>query len=234
MITIMSWLWRQNVTLNTYTAEHVNTWAAMVRRNVTIPHRLACVTDMPEGIDPSIEIIPLPDPFGKIHNQHWRASAGKPQCYRRLDVFRRDAADTYGDRICWMDLDSCIGGNLDALLTRDTDFAILESIAANRPYNGSMVILNAGARPQVFDRFTPRRAEAASQQYVGSDQAWLAYVLGWCEDRIGESDGVYCWTRRMTKIPKNCKVLMFPGRVNPWDYDKHRLDWVKEHYRIEP
>src|SRR3546814_2656301 len=84
MITIIFWLWRQEKTRTLYTASHVNIAAAMVRRNLSMPHRIACVTDMPEGIGRSVEIITPPGEFLDISNPRW--SNGRPQCYRRLSM----------------------------------------------------------------------------------------------------------------------------------------------------
>src|SRR3546814_8279920 len=103
MITIIVWRWRQEKTRTLYTASHVNIAAAMVRRNLSMPHRIACVTDMPEGIDRSVEIITPPGEFLDISNPRW--SNGRPQCYQRLSMFRRDAGEIFGERFVSMDLD---------------------------------------------------------------------------------------------------------------------------------
>jgi hypothetical protein len=60
MLTVLTWLWLQEGGRTAYRAEHVNAWAAMVRRNLSLPHRIACVTDMPDGIAASIDIIVPP------------------------------------------------------------------------------------------------------------------------------------------------------------------------------
>src|SRR3546814_18283214 len=88
----------------------------MVSRNLSMPHRIACVTDMPEGIDRSVEIITPPGEFLDISNPRW--SNGRPQCYRRLSMFRRDAGAIFGERFVSMDLDVVVGGPLAPLLYR--------------------------------------------------------------------------------------------------------------------
>src|SRR5690242_3543774 len=65
MITVLTWLWHQQRGPS-YSAAHVNIWADMVRRNLSMPHRIACVTDHPEGIDPSVEIIAPPRDFEDV------------------------------------------------------------------------------------------------------------------------------------------------------------------------
>ena len=85
MITVLTWYWKQDGGRIEYRAEHVNIWADMVGRNLLkTPHRIACVTDLPEGIDPSIEIIAPPRDFEGITIPTWGPQ--RPQCLRRIDA----------------------------------------------------------------------------------------------------------------------------------------------------
>src|SRR5690606_34220265 len=86
MLTVLTWLWRQPGGRTGYTASHVNIWAAMVRRHLAMPHRLACVTDMPEGIMTEVEIIDPPGDFEAVRIPTW--GAHMPQCLCRLALFR--------------------------------------------------------------------------------------------------------------------------------------------------
>lgn len=207
-------------------------WANMVRRNLSMPHEVACVTDMPEGIDPSIRIIAPPGDFDGLQTPKWGGT--RPSCYRRLAMFRRDAAEIFGERFVCMDLDSVIGGPLDPLFDRKDDLVLFNGTGPGRPYNGSMMLIRAGCRPQVYDEFTPERAAEASEKFVGSDQAWLAYILGAGEKTWGEADGVY-WhgpTYRRARRKLKPRVLFFPGKLKPWDLAKMRADpYVTNNYR---
>jgi hypothetical protein len=230
-LTILCWLWSQQDGRTRYTAHHVNCWAAMVRRHLTLPHRLACVTDTPDGIDPAVEIIPPPGGFEDVRIPTW--SHERPQCFRRLAMFRRDAARIFGERFVCMDVDCVIGASLDPLFARGEDIVLYASppspIPQPRPYNGSMLLMTAGARPQVHERFTPEGAAAAGALYVGSDQAWFSHVLGPGEATWGEADGVVWWGRSHS-APPPLRAMFFPGHPKPWDLlgsDR----WVREHFR---
>src|SRR5690606_23363755 len=94
---ILTWFWRQNPPRGGYTADTVNRWAEGISRCLTIPHKLAVVTDTPEGIDPAIETIPLPTEFLQVKNARWAERAGLPQCYRRLFLFSPEAGEYFGD-----------------------------------------------------------------------------------------------------------------------------------------
>lgn len=232
MLTVLTWLWRQPGCRTQYTAAHVNVWAAMIRRHLTIPHRLACVTDIPEGIESGVEIIRPPEGIGALHTRSWPKD--KPSCYRRISMFRSDAAEIFGERFVQIDLDVVIGGNLDALFDRPEDIVLFRGTSGKRPYNGSMTLLRAGCRPHVYDEFTFAGAEEASRIYVGSDQAWMMHKLGPDEATWGEEHGVWWYGSTYLKrkpSPGEVKMLFFPGRDKPWNLS-HVDYYTKDHYRI--
>lgn len=231
MLTVLCWFWAQKKARAVYTAEHVNIWARMVRRNLSLPHRIACVTDIPDGIDADIEIIAPPGDFLDIANPRW--PDGKPQCYRRLSMFRRDAADIFGERFVSMDIDAVIGAPLDPLFDRDDDLVLFKGTCQQRPYNGSMMLIRAGCRPEVFDDFNQDAALESGKLFRGSDQAWLMHKLGPNEAVWDESDGVYWFGGGYRKCRgTEPRVLFFPGTLKPWNALK--IDrFTGKHYRIE-
>lgn len=231
MLNVITWLWQQPNTRTIYTAKHVNVWARQVRKYLSMPHKLICFTDQPKGIKEGVEVRSLPTSINYINNKTWKANAGKPQCYVRLDMFRRDAAKFYGERFVSMDLDCVIKQPLDPLFDRDDEFIMYKGTASARPYNGSMLMMTAGCRPQVFEKFKPELAERASKVYIGSDQAWISYVLGWTESVWDKSDGVYFFGKQETRLenpPENLRVLFFPGNPKPWQIN---VPWIKAAYR---
>jgi hypothetical protein len=223
---VMTWLWSQPGGRTTFTATHVNIWAAMIRRHCTLDIELACVTDMPEGIDPSIRIIKPPGFHDDLQTRRWRG--GRPSCYRRLAMFAPDAAATFGKRFVSMDLDVVIGSNIDHILGRREEIVLCgpSQAGARWVYNGSMLLLTAGSRPRVYTEFTPEKAEEASTRFVGSDQAWLAHALGRGEATWGPREGVVRWGQAAEGA-----MLFFPGNVKPWDALGHAF--VAEHYRMD-
>lgn len=223
---VLTWLWKQQGGRATFTALHVNIWAAMLKRHCALDIELACVTDIPDGIDPSIRIITPPGEWDGLQTSRWKG--GRPSCYRRIAMFRRDAADIFGERFLCMDLDVVVGENIDAILSRKEDLVLNSpsQSGARWIYNGSMMLLTAGCRPDVYEQFTPTKAEEASRRFVGSDQAWLAYALGKGEATWTAADGVVRWGQSQ-KGP----MMFFPGNVKPWDALGHA--WVAEHYRMD-
>lgn len=228
---VLTWLWTQPGGRTGYGAPHVNIWADMVRRNLTIDHELACVTDMPEGIDPRVRIIAPPNEFLDITLPTWKAA--RPQCLRRLTMFRRDAADIFGaERIVCMDLDLIVSGSLDPVLDIDEDFRIFRGTASGRIYNGSMMSIRAGSRPQVYETFTPAGAISAGKRYVGSDQAWISQCIPG-EPTWGPEHGVHWWGDRLNRVTDG-RMLFFPGTVKPWNLVAAGDRFARQHYRRSP
>lgn len=228
MITILTWLWTQPQMRTSYTAKHVNIWASMVSRHLDMPHELACVTNTPEGIDPKVRIITPPGDFEGMQTPRW--TNGRPSCFRRLAMFRRDAAAIFGERFVCMDLDVVVGGRLDPLFDRNDDLVIFKGTKPERPYNGSMILIRAGCRPQVYEEFSKAGAIEAGEKFTGSDQAWLAHILGDGEATWSEADGV-CWYNMRGTHKETPRLLFFPGSLKPWTvatYDR----FVKANYRI--
>lgn len=227
MLRICTWLWKQNGYRKQFTAEHVNTLRRMVRRNLTLPHEFVCITDMPEGLDAGIRTLPLQQVPAVQWDEH------RPNCFKRLWLFSDAARFLVGSRIINMDLDCVITGNLDAPFSRPEDFVIWRDVQHGRVrgsvYNGSLWMLTAGSRRQVWEQFRGEASRETFRKNRGSDQAWISAVLP-NEATFGPEDGVYSyrWEARR-KLPKNAAIVLFHGKPDPWE--AMHLEWVREHYR---
>jgi hypothetical protein len=230
VLTILSWLWSQPSGRTKFTTEHVAIWADMVRRNLSMPHRIACVTNqrLPAGVERIV-------PPGEFEDVQPKWGPQKPNCYRRLSMFRTDAAEIFGERFVCMDLDCVIGGPLDPLFDRPEDLVLYKGTAPDRPYNGSMMLIRAGCRPKVYSQFSQQMATISGEKFVGSDQAWLAMCLGSRERTWSERDGVFWYGPLYQAIAKKQKprVLFFPGKIKPWTIAPIRIDpFTTNNYRI--
>jgi len=146
-------------------------------------------------------------------------------------MFRPDAADIFGEEIFCTDLDLVVSGPLDPLFDRPAEFRMAVGTAPGRPYNGSALYLRAGARPQVYEKFTVKGAVQAGRRFVGSDQSWIAHCLGRGEQTWGEADGL-CY-HGIARSPETVRrVTFFPGREKPWH--RRHDPWIVKHYRRAP
>jgi hypothetical protein len=202
----------------------------MLERHLKQPHELVCVTDMSEGIDSRVRVVPQPHADAVLRD-------GVPGWFRRLVIFRPDAGEWLGRRILLMDLDCVILRDLDPLLDGAGDFKVWEPRLyhqAGRPYsryNMSLVLLDAGARPQVWERFdldtAPGQLEAAG--LAVDDQSWLTLVLG-NDEPVWPWDGEVVSVRAVPR-PERARLVFFNGPRSPGMAAMQReYPWIKEHW----
>lgn len=192
MLTVVFFLWHDPKSQwrgeYTYSARHVNAAKRMVEANLSTPHRFVCATDNRQGIDSSIDIVPL-----NRYADHLFKHGAR---FQKLLAWHPRAADIFGgERLLVMDLDNLVLDSLDTLVDRPEDVVLWRNPTAatkNRTfYNTSMMLLNAGARPYVYNKFSLENAKELQRlRLSGTDQAWVSYVLGDIEADWDGRDGV--------------------------------------------
>lgn len=237
MIQVVCWLWKPVKNYRSkFGPEHVNIFRNMVERHLHIEHEVVCITDDPKGIDSRVRIVPLWDDLASIPSPHGGVS---PACYRRLKAFAPEMRDIIGPRFVSMDLDVVIVDDITPLLSRPEDFIIWGSVLRTTPYNGSMWMMDAGARAKVWTDFDPILTPQLTRKigYHGSDQAWMSHCLGKGEAQwTPEKDGVYAFRsdikRQRYQLPDDARIVFFQGHVDPWDeYALKVAPWIEEHYK---
>jgi hypothetical protein len=234
-LSVVCWKWRSRPGYRSaFGPDAVNVLRRMVARHYPDPHRFICVTDDPQGLDPEVTVVPLWDEFAEVPNPN---GALQPSCYRRLKAFSADAVQWFGERFVSVDLDTVIVNDLRPLWNRPEDFVIWGETNPRSFYNGSMWLMTAGARRQVYDDFDPQTSprEAHRHGRFGSDQGWISHRLGPGEAMWGRDDGVYSFRVHLnsgtTALPADARMVMFHGKEDPWCPLGQRLEWVREHYR---
>lgn len=227
MIAIVFWLWADPTgrRAGLYGPADVARMARSVSRNLTLPHEIICVTDRPAIEFPSdIRVVPL-----------WNDHRDLGGCYTRLKAFHPSMAEIIGPRFMWMDIDAVVTGNLDPIVSRKEDAVFWRSCTVpSLPYNGSMVLMTAGARAQVWKTFQGRASAdiTRAKKMIGTDQAWLAEVLGpreavWTAER----DGVCAYRRDAVRcLPDHARLVFFPGADKPQrDRTRGKSPWIGRH-----
>jgi hypothetical protein len=239
-LSVVTFAWNGKTSTNqhAYRAKDVNTLARMVSRNLSVPHEFVCVTDQEDAeFDPSVRVLPL-----------WEWGSDLPMQYRRLWMFRRDIGESFAPRILMLDLDCVILDDLRPVIDRTEPFVIKacqskymrrrRTKCRNQLYNASMILMDAGARPEVWERFDPDLHIPilndlwSRKLRVGSDQAWIRHTLGPHEPKFTEEDGVYeaRQTKKGTSLPPGARIVFFSGKKHPARWAE-RVPWVQEHYQ---
>jgi hypothetical protein len=210
---ISTWIWGDK-----YSAEHLRKLEDGVARHMVQEYRwMVC---HPEPEDGYLTVI--------------------PGCFARLRMFdpewqeRQDIEP--GDRLVCLDLDSVVISTLDPLFDRPEPFLILQGANASNPcpFNGSVMMLRAGYRPDVWSDFSLEAASKAPRYQFPDDQGWLWHKLpdaaGW---KVGSASGIYAfrkpgWPSRGTALAADARLVVFPGWRDPSQYAD--LPWVRENW----
>lgn len=217
-----------------YEVEYVKRLARGVRRHLQQPYRFVVITDdvMGKGVasivsEPAHGAWPIEDP----------ELTEVPGCFARLRLFDPVWQGKRGitGRIVCIDLDAIVTGPLDPLLNRAEPFLILKGAnSANPcPYNGSLWMLRAGYRPDVWTDFSLDVAARMPFYEFPDDQAWFHHKMpnenGW---KAGPHSGVYAFKKpgwpNGDDLPKDARLVCFPGRRDPSQFT--HLKWVREHW----
>jgi hypothetical protein len=188
-----------------FTSEDVNLLYDRMKEHYPEMQRFVCVTDDPKGLKKPIEIAKLADLHGDLPNPSWRRG---PKCHRRLIAFSPKFERIAGPRFACVDIDIKPIAYLGPVFNRDEDFVGWRSGRQDgkrqEQFGGALLMMNAGARAQVWERFAADPAGAVATAhaagYHGSDQAWISYVLD--KDREAywtEADGVYYYRKLVPK-----------------------------------
>lgn len=241
MITVVLWKWG-----DLYLADHVDRIVRAIRRNLTIPHSIVCITDNTGDIPGSISAIPIRDVSGKRH------------C-RRLWIFS-DEARYLGSTLLQIDIDTVITGDLTPLVQGFVDsadtFKVWKCKMSSRyrfGLNPTFMMLRAGAHSEIWNNYTSnpdwRLVQANRNGWPASDQAIIsdhftrpltqttAEILCPVWDA---SDGIIAMRDELKAVslsphnhlhdplPPNTRLVSFHGRFDPKHFTM--LDWVKQHW----
>lgn len=230
MRTVVTWLWAGN---RAYLPEHVNVLAAMFRRHLTLPHRFVCITDMSDGFDSDIDVMPMPAAAKDLGKFHTPEGGRFPSCYRRLWMFSSEAK-CLGKRVLMVDIDLVLTGNIDHLFAPRARFVGWQPKASwggtNR-IGGGMYLMTPGAHTEVFDDFKGMESIIAARAagFRGSDQAWISHKLVG-KVKLWPSDaGIYSIRDlKDGQLPDDACLVQFNGTGKPWH---GRPSWTLEHWK---
>lgn len=203
-----------------YGPEYVNRLYGMVRRHLKGDFRFVCLTDRVEGIRAEVQCLPIPSldlPAG-IPERGWT----------KLTTFQRDLHGLQGTAL-FLDLDVVIVDDITPFFEMPGDFLIIHDW--KRPWrvtgNSSVYRFRLGAHADVLSEF--RAQQESVRKRFRNEQAFLSDMMhrqgilnywpaSWCA-----SFKYHCipaWPRNFwvePVIPKDCRIVVFHGEVNPPD-----------------
>jgi len=230
MIDVLCWKWGA-----LFGPEYVNRMAAMLRRHLTVPHQLHCITDNAEGIADHVVVWTMPGQY-----------ANTPRCRRRMQQYAADFDGRIGERLLSVDLDMVLVADITPLVQRPEPIVMWRVQYAD-VLSGSFVLWNAGALDgawRAFQRSPESFPREASPRGIGSDQAMLNHYLS-TRPPIAEwkdADGFvpYFGTGyealehqgvgpNRPRLPPHARVVVL-GSADKYVMDTGKFDWVREHW----
>ncbi len=205
-----------------YGPEYVNRLHGMVVRNITPPFRLICFTDDSLGLHPDILVRPLP----RFDYEVPRNTPGKWPKSRLWGGL----GDIYG-KVLFLDLDVVIVGNLDCFFNfgDDDDTILATNPRSIKPFEKlgqtsvyRMQVGKLAPLQQIFrsdpqgiadeyryeQRFVTRRAPGGVRFWP---KGWVVHFRADCVPAFP----LRYW--RDPQIPKNARIVIFAGHLNPPD-----------------
>jgi hypothetical protein len=229
-----------------FETQHVRILHNMLKRNLQVPFELICITD-----DPA-EFLFGTYPFKKMGEitilRLWSWGKDYPGCFRRLKLFDPEMKKFIGERFVLMDLDVVIARDITSLFKRNEDFIIWGDRPMRNPYCGSLFMLKAGARSQVWDSFNiedyPCKRDNGTYP-LGTDQNHIYNCIP-NEATWNIKDGIYNFgfdirfNNKLLKskkvnyskiikkesvrggngqLPENARIIFFNGKDDPSVYN---------------
>ena len=151
-----------------FNSEYVNRLHKMVEKNLTLPHRFVCFTDDTDGINPVIEVYPLPQ---------IKLKDGPERGWRKLSVLSKNLQDLQGTALC-LDIDIVIINNIDYLFEESGDFRIIKDWgypASSYVGNSGCYRFNIGQHHDILKYFENNFDEITKQ--FRNEEEYLSYKI---------------------------------------------------------
>ena len=196
--------------------EYVNRLFSMVEKNLTLPHRFICFTDNGEGINPGVEVKPLP----KINDDGLTEKG-----WKKLGIFSQ--MDDIQGQVLFLDLDIIIRSNINCLFEADGEFRIIKDWDFPNDIigNSSVFKFNVKQHKDVIENFYKEGLDIRKR--YKNEQAFLSHQMndkgilkywdkGWCVSFKRNCLQPFPLNFFMVpKEPMNAKIVVFHGRPNP-------------------
>ncbi len=203
-----------------YGPEYVNRLYHMVKKNLTLPFKMVCLTDDTSGIEPDILCFPIPP---------LELPPGSPERgWNKLSTFEPDLYGLKGQAL-FLDIDIIILDNIDEFFTYPGEFLIIHDW--KRPWrvtgNSSVYRFKLGAFPDILPYFRAHFDDI--RQKFRNEQAYLSWFINthhqlsywpkdWCKSyKYHSLKPLPLGLWQAPVIPQDAKILVFHGEVNPPD-----------------
>ena len=226
MLTVACMFWRDpkkrhGDVCGQYMPAHVGALRSMVAKHLSLPHEFVCITDEKLHCSQMRTV-----PFDRSLFRHGKR-------FPKISLFRRDAGEWLSPRIFYIDLDCVITGSLDDIVSRAEPLVLWRNPGYGRkaqwaPFNTSMILMDAGCRPDIHESFDPA---VGVPQWDHDDQDWVSAHVPRDNPYWDHTHGV--WNQSQIpgiRLPAGARIVHFPGRRDPSMQEmQDRHPWIRAH-----
>lgn len=189
-----------------YNHNHVNNLVRAIKNNLTIDHRIVCLTDNPTNFDTRYidKIIPFK------HN--W------PKWWGKIEMFR---PDLFGDeQVLYFDLDTFIVNNIDEIGNFSGDFSALRDFYHLYSIGSGVMSWHGEKMHHVYNGFVSKSTYIMNN-YQQGDQKWIDEnkpSVEFMQDLFPNkviSYKVHCNNHNGVNVPNKASVICFHGQPRP-------------------
>ncbi len=220
-----------------YGPEYVNRLRSMVRRHLSYEHRFVCFTERAEGIDPAVEILPLPE---------ISLPEGAPERgWNKLTMFQPRLHDLEGDTL-FLDLDVVILDSIDPFFEAEGEFLIIKDWKYPRRITGNSSVFRfqPNAHSYVLENFVDNleevRASFRNEQAYLSDQIHRHATLSYWPEQWCCSYKYHCLPTvplnylLTPKPPPGVRIAIFHGNPKLQEAVEGSSLWARRYSRPAP
>lgn len=194
-----------------YSPKWVERLQAMVKKNLSIPHRFVCLSN----VDVPCERIPL------SHSHTW------PGWWSKIELF---TPGLFKGRVLYLDLDLVVMKDLAPFVEYKSPFALIPSFGkpnkergSIHKYNSSVMVFDPGATYRFFSKFA---TDSKSWRYhLRGDQDFLAYVDLTMDTFPKEWVTKLKYLKNGEPDPKAKVILCMPGKNT---IASKKYPWIKK------
>lgn len=226
-----------------YSADYVNKLHSAVTRHLSLPHRFVCLTDDANGLNPGIEVFPIPEMPVDI--------SGPERGWTKILTFSEQLYDLRG-KCLFLDLDLLILDSLDDFFLREGNVLIIKDwLKHDGTGNSSVYRFDIGQHAYVLEEFK-RQWPALKQQYRNEQEFISAILLqhkqlsywpdAWCKSFKRHCMQAFPLSLfKAPEIPAQVKIIVFHGHPHPdeairgttgkWYRFMRPTPWIKDFWR---
>ena len=220
-----------------YGVEYVNKLYAAIARNTRTAFKFHCFTEDSAGLDKKIIVHDLPFK----HLEGW---------WNKLYLFSDDIGIQSGERIFYVDLDTLITGNIDALMNKRSSKIIvlkdfMHGVAKTAGKVGSgLMSWNHGSLTHIWTEFIKDPDAAVEMMTPHGDQAWVEHMVPESKREYWQElfpDKVVSFKMHCSDgLPEDARIVCYHGEpsipnsaikpVNAGKYKFAAQPWVMDHW----